>query len=67
MLFDRKRKLIKKPDPEAERKLREQIEQEGGLEKNDMLAMILSAFLVIVPVVLGVLLIFLLIGFLFFS
>lgn len=43
---------LKKPDPEKERQLREQIEAEGGLEKNDTLAMILAALLVFVPVAL---------------
>lgn len=40
---------LKKPDPEKERQLREQIEAEGGLEKNDTLAMILAAALVFLP------------------
>ena len=51
MFFDKFKKL-KKYDPEAERKLRREIEEAGGLEKNDMKAMIISAFLVILPVVL---------------
>ncbi len=51
MLFDKFKKL-KKYDPEAERKLRREIEEAGGLEKNDMKAMIISALLVILPVVL---------------
>ena len=50
MAFDKFKKL-KKYDPEAERKLREEIEAEGGLEKNDMKAMIISAVLVIMPVI----------------
>ena len=41
---------LKKPDPEREQKLRNDIEKEGGLEKKDMPAMILSAWLAIVPV-----------------
>ena len=50
MLFGKKLKLIKKPDKEKEKNLREQIDAEGGLEKNDMPAMIISAFLVFLPV-----------------
>ncbi len=44
-------KRLVKPDPEKERQLREQIEAEGGLEKNDLLAMILAATVTILPVV----------------
>lgn len=50
MLFGKKLKLIKKPDKEKEKNLREQIDAEGGLEKNDMPAMVISAFLVFLPV-----------------
>lgn len=50
MLLGKKLKLIKKPDKEKEKQLREQIENEGGLEKGDMPAMIISAFLVFIPV-----------------
>lgn len=50
MLLGKKLKLIKKPDKEKEQELREQIEKEGGLEKGDMPAMIISAFLVFIPV-----------------
>jgi len=51
MLFGRKLKLIKKPDKNAEKKFREDIENEGGLEKKDMPAMIMSAYLVLfIPV-----------------
>ena len=57
MLFGRKIKVIKKPDEDKEKKLREDIESEGGLEKNDLTAMILSAFLVIIPVALCALLV----------
>ena len=53
MLFGRKLKLIKKPDKEAEKKLREDIENEGGLEKKDMPAMIMSAYLgIFLPILL---------------
>lgn len=50
MLLGKKLKLIKKPNKEKEKELREQIENEGGLEKGDMPAMIISAFLVFIPV-----------------
>ena len=43
-------KLLKKPNKEKEEKLREEIEKSGGLEKKDMLAMILSAYIVIIPI-----------------
>ena len=63
-LFGRKRKKF---DPEEERKLREEIERGGGLEKQDLPAMIFSAYAVILPVALGVLLLIALIAFLFLS
>ena len=66
MLFGRKLKLIKKPDEEAEKKLKENIENEGGLEGNDLPAMILSAFLVIIPIALVALLLCFLLAWLFF-
>ena len=37
---------------EDERVLREKIQKEGGLDKHDAFAMILSAYIVIIPVVL---------------
>ena len=40
---------LKKFDPEKEKKLRDEIEAEGGLEKNDFLAMVLGACIVILP------------------
>ena len=45
MLFKR----LKKPNPEAEQELRNEIEAAGGLEKNDLLAMIISAMFTILP------------------
>ena len=65
MLVEKFKKL-KKYDPEAERKLREDIESEGGLEKNDVKAMIISAFLVIMPIALVILGLFVLMAFMFF-
>ena len=53
-----KLRSLKKPDPEAEQKLRDEIEQYGGLEKNDMKAMIISAMLVILPVAAVIFLLF---------
>lgn len=49
-------KRLKKPDEEKAKELRENIRKEGGLEKNDFLAMMISAFIVIIPVCLVVLL-----------
>ena len=62
MLFKR----LKKPDPEAEQKLRDDIEAYGGLEKNDIPAMIISALLMILPVVGIILLLFVALMLLFF-
>lgn len=64
MLFEKWKKL-KKYDPEAEKQLLDEIEAAGGLEKNDMKAMILSALLVILPVVLIILGLFILMAWLF--
>lgn len=64
MLIGRLRKL-RKYDPERERELREGIEAAGGLEKNDLKAMILSALIVILPIALGILLLFALVAWLF--
>lgn len=58
-------KKILKHDPERERELLEEIEREGGVEKKDMPAMILSAYLTIIPVVVAVLLLFVLVAYLF--
>ncbi|MBO5050324.1 MAG: hypothetical protein J6C41_07860 [Oscillospiraceae bacterium] len=56
MLF-KKFRALKKSDPEKEQELRDTIEKEGGLEKNDVKAMIIAATLVFLPVVAGILLI----------
>ena len=64
MLFEKFRNL-KKYDPDAERKLRDEIEAAGGLEKNDVKAMIIAALLVIVPVVLVIFGLFVLMAWLF--
>ena len=59
-------KRLKKPDPKVEEKLREDIDAYGGLEKNDVLARIISAMLMILPVVVIVLLVIVAFMFLFF-
>ena len=64
MLFD-KLKRLKKFDPEKEKALRNEIEEGGGLEKNDMKAMILAAFLTFMPVVIVIFLLFILLVWLF--
>ena len=58
-------KRLKKPDPEVEQKLRDDIDACGGLEKNDVLAMIISAMLMILPIVVIALLVIVAFIFLF--
>ena len=55
----------KKPDLEKEEKLREEIYNEGGLEKKDLPALIFSAYLVFIPIALVLLLLLCLLGWLF--
>ena len=64
MLFEKFKKL-KKFDPEKAQALREEIEANGGLEKNDMKAMIIAALLTIMPVAIAVFLLFILAAWLF--
>ncbi len=52
---------------EDELKLKEEISKEGGFDKHDAVAMIISAYIVIVPVVLLALCIMLGIGYLLFT
>ena len=59
-------KRLKKLDPEVEQKLRDDIDAYGGLEKNDVLAMIISAMLMILPIVVIALLVIVAFMFLFF-
>lgn len=66
MAFEKWKKAFKKPDKQAEQALREDIDREGGLEKGDMPAMLISAFLVILPVAIGALLLLCLVGWLIF-
>ena len=64
MLFEKFKKL-KKFDPEQEKTLRDEIEAHGGLEKNDMKAMIIAALLTIMPIAIAVFLLFILAAWLF--
>ena len=57
---------LPKPNPEKEKKLREEIEKDGGLEKNDEKAMIFSALIVILPICFALLAIITVIAFLIF-
>ena len=50
-------KRLKKDNSEKLAELREELEKEGGVEKNDNFAMIVSAMLVFLPVALLVLLV----------
>ena len=63
-MFDKLKKL-NKFDPQKEQDLRDEIEANGGLEKNDMKAMILAALLTIMPVVIVIFLLFILAAWLF--
>lgn len=56
MLFDKLKKL-KKYDPVKEQELYDEIQANGGLEKNDMKAMIIAAMITILPFALAMLLI----------
>jgi hypothetical protein len=56
---------LKKYDPEKEQALRNEIEQAGGLEKNDLKAMIIAAILTIFPVVVVIFILFVLFAWLF--
>lgn len=58
-------KFFRKIDPEKEKKLREELEREGGIEKKDMPAMIFSAYLVIIPAVALVFLVFCFVAWMF--
>ena len=63
MLFGKK---LKKFDPKKEQALRDEIEANGGLEKNDFLAMVISALLMILPVAIVLLAVMALFAILFF-
>lgn len=51
------KKRLPKDDPEKREALKNEVEKEGGLEKNDLPAMILSALIVILPIALIVLIV----------
>ncbi|MBO5269610.1 MAG: hypothetical protein J6B77_02410 [Clostridia bacterium] len=65
MMFKRI-KWLKKPNKEAEEQLHEDRANEGGLDKKDLPAMILSAMIIFIPVALVVLVALCLISWLFF-
>ncbi len=60
-------KIFRKIDPDKEKKFKEELENEGGVEKKDIPAMILSAYLVILLPILGIFLAFYLIIWLVFG
>ena len=62
MLFKNR---IPKPDPDAEENFREDLYNNGGLEKNDLPALIIAAFVMILPVALLALLVMCAVAFLF--
>ncbi len=56
MLIKNFKRIFKKPDKNAEETLREELENEGGIEKKDLPALLISAYLVIIPVAVVILL-----------
>ncbi len=58
-------KFFKKPDVEKQRKFREELEDSGGIEKKDIPAMIMSAYLVFIPVAVIILLLFCFVAWMF--
>ncbi len=64
MIFDKLKKL-KKYDPKKEQELYDEIQANGGLEKNDLFAMILSALLVIMPIALALFIFIIIFAFMF--
>ena len=63
MLFG---KRLKKFDPKKEQALQDEIEANGGLEKNDFAAMVISALLMLLPVAVIMLIILAVFAILFF-
>lgn len=63
-MFNKIKKILKF-NPNREKELRNEIEENGGIEKKDMSAMVLSAYLTIMPIVIGILLLFALIAYLY--
>ena len=64
MLIEKFRKL-KKYDPKKAEALADEIHRGGGMEKGDLKALILSAFMVFLPIALGILLLFVLVAWAF--
>ena len=64
MLIEKFRKL-KKYDPKKAEALADGIHRGGGMEKGDLKALILSAFMVFLPIALGILLLFALVAWAF--
>ena len=58
-------KFFKKPDVEKEEKFREELEESGGVEKKDIPAMIMSAYLIFIPVAVIILLLFCFVAWMF--
>lgn len=54
-MFSKLKRVVKKDNSEKEEKIREDIRNEGGLEKKDIPAMLISAYLVILPICLVIL------------
>lgn len=66
-MFAKLKRVLKKENKKKEDDLREDIKNEGGLEKKDIPAMLISAYLIIIPVCLAVLLILCLLMLLIFG
>lgn len=66
-MFSKLKRVVKKDNSEKEQKIREDIVNEGGLEKKDIPAMIISAYLVILPICLAVLVVLVLLILLIFG
>ena len=60
-------KEILRHDSKHEEELINEIEQNGGIDKNDMSSMLISAYLTIMPMVLLVMAVFILIAYLYVS
>lgn len=54
-MFSKLKRVLKKDNGKKEEGLREDIKNEGGLEKKDIPAMLISAYLIIIPICLVVL------------
>lgn len=54
-MFSKLKRVLKKDSEKKQADLREDIKNEGGLEKKDIPAMLISAYLIIIPICLVVL------------